>query len=477
MMTPTVREVCAEVLGRATPSPKERERVVTLAEELENRVERAAKEAGVRAEVRVEGSVAKDTWLSGEPDIDIFIRVPTTMPPTAFRTTLLEVARKATEGYRRVERFAEHPYLEAVTDSIRVNIVPCYQTKPGEWISATDRTPFHTDYVKPRLDEALRGEIRLLKRFMKGTMTYGAEIKVGGFSGYLCELLVLSNDSFLNVLRVFADWGERRAIDYEGYYRGREAEAKKIFEEPLIVVDPVDRGRNAASAVRRERLDEFISAARAFLSRPSLTFFYPPETKALPTERLADAVKKRGSALVFVRFGRVKAVPDILWGQLYKTQRSLRKMIQRHGFGVIRDRAWSDEGNVNMLIFELEQRFLTPVRKHLGPPIGKRAECERFLQKHVASPNTVSGPRVEAGRWVVETRRRCVDVVDLLYERLRDGGRGAGVAELISKVIPNTLEVRVNEDISELYSASHEFAGFLTEYLEGRPKWLRETYA
>ena len=191
-MASSFEDILAEVLKRITPSGSDREHVLSLAKRLTRKVREASKEKGVEAEIRVEGSVAKDTWLKEEPEIDIFMRVPTTMPREAFGTVCLEIARKATEGFKQIERFAEHPYLEAFVDGVRVNIVPCYRVKRGDWISATDRTPFHTDYVKPLLDERKVGEVRLLKRFMKGVGVYGAEIKVGGFSGYLCELLILT---------------------------------------------------------------------------------------------------------------------------------------------------------------------------------------------------------------------------------------------------------------------------------------------
>jgi tRNA nucleotidyltransferase (CCA-adding enzyme) len=48
------------------------------------------------------------------------------------------------------------------------------------------------------------GEVRLLKKFMKGTGVYGAEIKIGGFSGYLCELLILKYRSFAQTIEAFA---------------------------------------------------------------------------------------------------------------------------------------------------------------------------------------------------------------------------------------------------------------------------------
>ena len=134
--------LCTEVLKRVTPSSSERKHVLSLAKTLTEKVREAAKEAGVEAEIRVEGSVAKDTWLREEPEVDIFMRVPTTMPREAFGSVCLEIARKATEGFKQIERFAEHPYLEAFVDGVRVNIVPCYRVKQGDWISATDRTPF-----------------------------------------------------------------------------------------------------------------------------------------------------------------------------------------------------------------------------------------------------------------------------------------------------------------------------------------------
>lgn len=471
-MTSTLEEVCAEVLKRTSPSSDERRRILELAEKLRGRVKVAVEEAGIEAEVRVEGSVAKDTWLKEEPDIDIFMRVPTTIPREAFGTICLEIARKATEGHQQFERFAEHPYLESFVDATRVNIVPSYRVNQGKWISATDRTPFHTDYMKPLLNELLRGQVRLLKRFMKGIGVYGAEIRVGGFSGYLCELLTLQYGSFVEVLRSIADWRESRVVDHEGYYKGREQEARKIFEEPLVVVDPIDKGRNAAAAVRKERLDELVVASRAFLTNPSLEFFYPRETATCEVKKLGHAIKTRGSTMVFVKFGRVKAVPDILWGQLYKSQRSLRKMLRQHDFSIIRDGVWSDEKDLNMFVFEVEQRFLPLIKRHLGPPVEKKKECEKFLQKHVGATSTLSGPHVEGGRWVVETKRRHTDVVNLLAEKLEDGGRRFGVAELVSQAVASTLDILVNEGIMRLYSSSPEFAKFLTEYLEGKPRWL-----
>jgi len=472
-MASKLEMVLSEVLKKTTPSNDEKRRILELAEELKKKVEKAAKKAKLDVKVRVEGSIAKNTWLRESPDIDIFMQVSPIVPKEAFSTIYLDIAKQATAGVEQVERFAEHPYLEAVVKGARVNIVPCYIVKKGEWKSATDRTPFHTDYVKPSLNEELCSEIRLMKRFMKGIDVYGAEIKIGGFSGYLCELLILFYGSFTKALKAASNWTPQTFIDLEGYYKGRERELKLLFEEPLVIVDPVDNGRNAASAVRQERLDGFVVASRALLEEPSLEFFYPSKTKPLSSKKLLQAMENHGTNLVFVQFGKVKTAPDILWGQLYKSQRSIRKLLRKHDFNLIQDAVWSDEKGLNLFLLEVEHSRLPHLKKHLGPPLDKKVECKKFLQKHTDSKRTLSGPHVEGGRWIVEIKRQHTDVVVLLKDKLKDGGKNTGVAELISQAFAESLKVMVNKEILPTYSRNKKFAEFLTEYLKGKPKWLR----
>ncbi len=471
--TSKLERVLTDVTRRITPSQKERKDVLSLADNLVKKVNKAAEKAKVEATIRVEGSVAKDTWLRREPDIDIFLQLPKSVPREALETICLKIAREATRGSKQVERFAEHPYLEAFVNSTRVNIVPCYKAKPSEWLSATDRTPYHTDFVKSRLNDVLRREIRLLKRFMKGIGVYGAEIKVGGFSGYLCELLTMQYGTFADVLKAAASWRKPWAIDYLGYYEDRKDEIPKIFGEPLVVVDPVDKGRNVASAVRKERLIEFVAASRQLILHPSKEFFLPKPLKILSEKQLVRSIEKRGTALVFVKIGRVNTVPDILWGQLYKTQRSLGRMLAQNSFSIAGEAVWSNEADLSLLLFEAEHRFLSATRKHLGPPVEKKHECERFLRKHLGAAATVYGPRLEDERWVVGIKRQYTNIVECLRAELKHGGRQVGVAELISKAVADKPDVLVNQQIVSTYRTNKYFAEFLTQYVQGKPKWFQ----
>ena len=147
-------EVCDKVLDRIEPTPAEQEQTLHLAELLRRRVAVAIEEAHLEASVAVGGSVAKDTWLRGEADIDIFILFSQGLSKLQLGDLGLRIAKQAVAGHPTRERYAEHPYLEAFIDDLRVNIVPCFDAQPGQWRSAADRSPHHTRYVNGRFGDA-----------------------------------------------------------------------------------------------------------------------------------------------------------------------------------------------------------------------------------------------------------------------------------------------------------------------------------
>ena len=460
------------ILDRITPSADERAKINALSRKLEQEIAQACQSEGVAAKVRVEGSVAKDTYLSENPDIDVFMRLPTSIPRKNLGDIGLRIAKKAAGDAEQLERYAEHPYLEIFTDGYRVDIVPCYDTAPGEWLSATDRTPYHTDYIRTHLIAPMHGEVRLLKKFMQGIEVYGAEIKVGGFSGYLCELLIMEYGSFQNVVEAFAAYSKRIVIDIEDHYSGRERDAALLFPEPLVIVDPVDKARNVASAVQPQKLYEFIAAARAYLQSPSEMYFYPPPKHALPPNQVEAHLSGENVSHLYIQISDLSAVPDVLWGQLYRTKRSLRKLLETNDFSILRDAVWSNESSLTVIVFELEQRVLPNVKKHLGPQLERQAESEKYLSKYLGDNRVLAGPYVEDGRWVVELPRKYTDAKLLFSEKLQDGGKNAGVAEIIAEAIKAELKIFVDEEILKAYTENSDFAVFLTEFLAGKPFWL-----
>lgn len=471
-MEAKIGEIYGQVLQKVAPSPTEKEKIQSLAEEVKNRVSSELGAVMLDVRVMVGGSVAKDTWLDGEADVDVFMLFPTSLSKEKLGEIGLRVAKRALRDFSQKERYAEHPYLEAEMNGIKVNVVPCYRVEQGKWLSAADRSPFHTVYVKERLQTAdLRDEIRLLKKFMKGVGVYGAEVRVGGFSGYLCELLVLNYQSFHHTLEAASEWKIGTVIDIENLYQGRFDEARRLFDAPLTVVDPVDANRNVAAAVSSKRLGEFIMACKIFLERPSISFFIPEVDAPLSPSLFKGKLSQVGYDVLFLVFDCNVAVPDVLWGQLYKSLKAVKKILVQNDFNVLEASAWSDEKRRNVLVFALESSLISASNRHLGPPIDSK-EAVDFLAKHVGADSTVIGPWVEGNRWIVGLKRKYTDVASLLKDGLSDGGKDVGVAKKLVEAIKDSLQVFVNEEIIPFYSSDRDYALFISNFIRGKPKWL-----
>ncbi len=468
-----VENILEEVLRRVQPGEEERREVLDFVERVTVGLNRRLSEAGIKGEAQIHGSVAKGTWLSGDRDLDIFIVLKPTYTRSIFPRVLEVVKEFVGRGW--VEAYAEHPYIQAEMEGFHVDFVPCFEIRASERPrSATDRTPLHTRFIKERLKEGMKREVLLLKQFMHGIGCYGAEVKVGGFSGYLCELLILHFGSFLKTLEAASRWRRGTLLDTMGHYRERERECRKLFREPLIVVDPVDERRNVASAVTESKLWLFTAASREFLKEPHLEFFFPPATEPYSEEELGEAMRGRGADLLFLllKVGE-RYVPDVLWGQLYRAERALRGLLEEHDFKVYRTAVWSDEGSNHVILFEVERGILPRAKLHMGPPVEMRDMSERFLRKHLTSGRTLTGPWIEGRRWWVVVERVYKDARELLEERLREeGGKAVGVPKGIAERLQD-FSALMNEEVIDIYRRFPGFRVFLTDFLRGRPKWLR----
>ncbi len=459
------------VLQRIVPDTKEETRVWNLVDFLCNRISEIIIKTRQDIEVRVDGSVAKNTWLKGEADIDIFLRVSPEKPRSFLENECLEIARQALGTHIIVERFAEHPYIESSIDGLRLNIVPCYKVEKGEWLSATDRTPYHTEYMKLHLTPELQNEVRLLKKLLKASDLYGAEVKTKGFSGFLCEILTLYYKSFYNALTAASDWRSHQLIDIENSYKGRGEDLPPLFQEPLIVIDPIDKARNVASAVSPQAMWEFVALSRRFLSKPHFNFFFPRYAKSRLSS-LKKSVQKIDSDLIALYIRNVNAVIDVLWSQLYKTERVLHNILEKSDFQVLRTKAWANDEGDCAIIFELESILINNFSLHKGPPVFMKESSERFLNKHLNIKDHLSGPWIEVDRWMIKRTRKHTNAVDLLKTILKDGGLAIGVPSKISTELSKRYKILVNEEILDLCKKDDTFRNVMNRFLDGRPAWL-----
>src|SRR5436309_2524139 len=396
------------ILRKILPSPEEDRRIQGVVRDVMRILETKIAAKGLAAKPLLVGSVAKGVHLTGT-EIDIFV----TFPPDTPREVLEREGLAFGDVLERpVRMYAEHPYTRGWYGGFEVEIVPCYRiTDASQRMSAVDRTPLHVDYVLGRVKDGQTDEIRLLKAWAEGIGVYGAEAKILGFSGYLCELLVLKYGTFRGVLEGSLAWRPGIVLELD-------RAAARTFPEPLTVVDPVDPNRNVASAVSVEQLATFVHAAREYMQRPSERFFFPRLLKPLSLPKLRAIAKKRAGGLLAIAIPAPSVTEDVLYPQLRKGHRSFLDLFHRHAFEVF-DSRFDVAGNEAIFLFEFAVDSLPRVSRHQGPPVWVK-NAKEFLDKWQRSPKTIAGPFVLGERWAVDVAREATSASALAKSRWRE---------------------------------------------------------
>lgn len=459
------------VAEKIVPSDHEREKMVRLSQVIQSKVEEILQSSQIQAEVTLQGSFARDTWISGEADLDIFARFSSTMEREDWVEKVLPTIRKGLSRYRVIERYAEHPFLEFHVENVRVNVVPCYDVKKGEWMSATDRTPYHTEFMQTHLTSELRLEARLLKKFAKGIGTYGAEIEVGGFSGMLIDTLALYYQSFMETIKRASSWPKGTLIE-TGKPEGIVSPKARDSNVDLVVIDPVDPNRNLAAAVRPDKLWSFVAAGRQFLRGPGLWYFFPPKFKPRTKRQFTKRIDDTGREVLAITFGHPVLVPDVLWGQLMKLERSLLDTMAREEFRPYRSALWSDEMTESAILVEADRTTLPAVRLQKGPPVAKGEDSLSFLEKHLRARDTARGPWIEGDRWMVEKKHRITSIQELVKVAARDPAYGVPIPKQIGGSFRKSVKVLRNREVLTMLGRDG-FDKSLWKFLEAKPPWLR----
>jgi tRNA nucleotidyltransferase (CCA-adding enzyme) len=371
-----------EILKEIKPKDSEIKKVQKIAEKSINYINKIAKEEEIEVEAILVGSIAKDTWLAGNSDIDIFINFPRNVEESYLKEKGLYLGYKCSEYMEGIaaEHYASHPYLTSCIEGYDVDFVPSYKINKAEELqSAVDRTILHTEYIKKHLkEEKQKNEVLLLKKFMSEVGTYGSEYKVGGFAGYLCEMLILRYNTFEETLKAAANWKDKTVIDLENY------KTEKLFKDPLIAIDPTDKNRNVGAALKREKMAEFIIASRNFLnSKPDkkIDYFYGINKK-IDCENIIKQFKDRKTKIITLTFDIPNVSVDSVHPQLRKTEQSIVEKLEKNDFSVFKSDYWTDEENIAIFIIELNVYKQNKYYIHEGPKIWDRKASEKFLAVH-----------------------------------------------------------------------------------------------
>ena len=439
-----------EVLSRIVPNEDENEHIFEVVEKVKDNVPRVAEQIGAEVEPILVGSVAKGTHLTN-PDVDIFVLFQPTIERKDLENYGLKIGETVLENFEK--RYAEHPYVNGMFEGINVEIVPCYKIEdPSQKMSAVDRTPFHTSYILEHLREEQKDHVRLLKQFLKGIGIYGAEAEIEGFSGYLCELLVLHYGDFGKLITHAKDWREGVIITFDDR---KHAE----FGDSLTVVDPVDPERNVASALSEENFATFIIACREYQAVPKMEFFFPGEPAPNSLAELKSIMEKRGTVVLGIRFNTPSTLSDILHSQLRKSVKAIAKLCERFGFTIMDSNYFVNDET--MLLFEFEVFSLPSAKPHKGPPVW-HPNAKDFLGKWSDSSKMLKGPYLKDDSWYVDVKRDFRNAKELIEANLDALDLGSFINESVSREYKILLSFELLEE---------SYALWLTKLFNKKFRW------
>ena len=362
------------------------------------------------------GSYAKGTWVPEKPvdnvDIDIFVKFNKKTSEKDFRNIGTEIGFQSLKKHKPYTRHAEHPFVEAIIDGTRVNVVPCYDVNKGEWKSATDRSIYHTKFMLQKLSNSMKGDVRILKKFLQHIEVYGAEIAKEGFSGYVAEALIFYFGSFEKTIKKISELKKGQVI----------GKSTKKFDSFVVIIDPIDNNRNLGTAISIENLGKFVLASRAFLRNPSKNFFKKPISKR---------IMRNTDKIIVVQFKVKERSDDIAWGQIKRASNALKTQLELGGFTVLRNSSTKDEKENAALIFLLHAKKIENSLVRSGPEISSKEHCEKFITANLKKSQLMWIN--EEGKMQSLQKRKHDDVKLFLRDILKNNLKNSGIPKGLEK--------------------------------------------
>ena len=380
------KSLLEEVLQNSKPTETESQEVRAAINEVMGRL---MKKTPKNVEILLAGSAARGTQIKGNSDIDIFLLFPRKLKVSIIEKKGLEIAKKITDRKRNesfIIKYAEHPYTRLILADLNINvdIVPAYKIENAkERGTAVDRTQLHNEFINSHFTDKQRDDVRILKSFLKAHDIYGAEAKIEGFSGYLCELLTYNYGSFLNLVTAIANINIPLVIDVTAKKVGNKdnQQLQKKFGREFVVIDPTDSERNVAANVSNESLFRFVLASRYLLKSPDTKSFYGSKESDLYSERKLLGIRNiLGINLYVLHFDVPDIAVDIIWQQLKKVRLRIQETLERNGFNPLICLQNVEGKNAVIGIF-INNVHIT-VSKIIGPRLRMGDAVEQFTKAH-----------------------------------------------------------------------------------------------
>lgn len=377
---------------------------ITVIKEVDNiviEINNLLKKDNILAECVKGGSIAKETFLKDDYDIDLFIRYNIIYKDLdiSFMTSKIldKLCKKIKTQIVKIHGSRDY-YQFNITKNKKImafEIIPVlliHASNYNEAQNITDLSPEHVSWVKkyttkkPELIE----EIRVAKQFCKANKVYGAESYINGFSGHILDILIIHYGSFINLMTEFSkyeydDLKKPIIIDTEKNLPNPLIQLNKNKITPLIIIDPIQKDRNSAAALKKEKLWMFILASKEFLKNPSKNFFVI--TKFNIDDEIKKSLKKikidkKELNIIKIIIKTVEGSKDVVGTKALKAHTLIIEQLKLNDFKIY-DNGWNfiyDKRHAESFII-LDKKISKEILQQ-GPPISSTSNYNKFIEKH-----------------------------------------------------------------------------------------------
>ncbi len=328
----------------------------------------------------VGGSAAKGTWLRNKYDVDVFVVYDYKIFSGKSDSLSEILAKDVVKKFPKAERLhGSRDYFKINFKGFEFEVVPVLNIKNAKMAkNITDVSLLHAKWVMKH--KKIADDIRLLKQFCKSANVYGAESYIRGFSGYICEILVIYYGSFLDALKAGAKWNGKVILDVENHYKGKNPllflNESKILS-PIVIIDPVQMERNAAAAISPEKFEIFVLRCRDFLKNPSEKFF---QVKNLSLEEIKKTAGKNRLCIFIAEPYEGKI--DVIGSKLLKVFEHISQIFSDEDFAVNKSGwEWKRDSQA-IFYFVFSGKNLPDIKIHQGPELRLEEHVLKFKKMH-----------------------------------------------------------------------------------------------
>ncbi|UYP44895.1 hypothetical protein NEF87_001180 [Candidatus Lokiarchaeum ossiferum] len=362
----------------------------------------------------------KQTALTNAADIDLFIGLdPTFLFESKFSSKKVrrDYIRKLFKNlvsdwliptlkenhYQNVRlSYAEHPYVSAELEGVEIDLVCCFDLSSqyiheNGPITAVDRSPHHSRFIRDHLSKSQKDDVRLLKYFFKCHHCYGDQSAIGrsGFIGYSAELLIHLYSSIWGVFCNFDKlnskilYSSEMLPEYVARYQNKSfADIRKRFfpNDFLILIDPTDAKRNVGSSISSRAYYLMKSKIQQFMANPDASFF---RKERIPSILSLHSDKKTLNCLYYVEYHETEEDHYTKYrDKLYHLMEKLIRKAEQEA--TLEDRFPNVEGElifdakkgIYVIALHAPQPVISEEYIRTGPAVSDEPHYSRFVSAH-----------------------------------------------------------------------------------------------